>query len=153
MPDEKPRPNWRIYYEDGSTWSDLDGPWADAPGAVERDRDWNITRGPGPGKGVLCVVVRDPSGAVGRWVHSGFYPPSESPMGNDYYVCCPGEDEPYAVDREGLALFFDKVGGERWELVKHGRQTAQLDWLATMDRAIDDPDFPRRSPRRRSTDA
>lgn len=43
---------WRIYYADGSTWNDENGPWAKAP------RD-----------GVIAVVVADPD--YGRIVYNG----------------------------------------------------------------------------------
>jgi len=43
---------WRIYYADGSTFSDPDGPWDDAPA-----------------DGVVCVVVRDED--FGRYVLNG----------------------------------------------------------------------------------
>ena len=116
-------PNWRVYYDTGETFSDLDGNWAAAPQ-----------------HGVVCVVVRDPTGQWGRWVLSG----------KDFYVKYPEGEQLFATD--DLAPFFDRVGGERWEWVKYGRNQLQDDWERIMRAAVKDPDFPRKAPRRRAED-
>jgi hypothetical protein len=55
--------DWKVYYADGSTFSDEDGPWEEAPA-----------------DGVACVVVRDDD--YGRYVLNGL---------NFYYMPCGGQ--------------------------------------------------------------
>jgi hypothetical protein len=136
---------WRLYYDDGSMYSDADGPWENAPA-----------------DGVVALVVRDPTGVWGRWVYSGYAPITECPRcgrapGNEYYVKVPDSDEPYAT--WDLEPFLNKVepslaihDARRSGLVKYGRQVSQAEWQEIMSRASDDPDFPKGTPRRRSTD-
>ena len=54
--------NWKIYYTDGTTYSDEDGDWENAPS-----------------HGVVCVVVKDPD--YGRFVLNGlnyYYRPNNA---------------------------------------------------------------------------
>lgn len=63
---------WRLYYTDGTTYSDADGPWDDAPP-----------------RGVAVLVTADPD--VGRELDTG-----------DFYVWWPDAPKPWAVDAAGL---------------------------------------------------
>ena len=124
---------WRIYYDDGSTYSCLDGSWEDAPE-----------------HGVLCVVVRDPTGQWGRWVVSGWsVKRGEKPGGNDFFVKDFDSEEPHST--YDITPFLAKPGNTE-VMVKFGRMTSTENWQATMNRAGKDPDFPKGSPRRRSSD-
>ena len=135
--------NWRIYYADGSTYSDADGEWMKAP---ER--------------GVICVVVRDPTGAWGRWVNSGFAPrrPRCEHCGratyNEYYVNLPDGDEPRAThELTAFRAQAQRAGVNDVEAcIKYGEQAPQEVWNAIMQRAVEDPDFPKGTPRRRYSD-
>lgn len=124
---------WRLYYADGSTYSNEDGAWEDAPST-----------------GVVILVVRDPTETWGRWVMSGYAPPSKSPRGNDHYVKRPDSNEPWATDHEGRDLFIAE--GHPEACIKDGQNVDSEVWQEIQKRAVDDPDFPRHSPRRRSTD-
>lgn len=127
--------NWRIYYAGGETYSDLDGPWELAPAT-----------------GVVVVVVRDPTGVWGRWVHSGYVPPSPVgyPRGNEFFVKRPAEAEPWATNELGLRLF--RREGWPEENIKYGAMVPQEEWQAIQAAAVADPDFPRGTPRRRASD-
>lgn len=135
---------WRIYYDDRSTYDPTDGEWEDAPM-----------------HGVVCVVVEDPTGAYGRWINSGYGPPSGKcemcgcERGNEFYVKYPDSDQPFATP--DLAPFLDKVGMTKNEadkagLIKYGRMVDQEEWVAINVLAAKDPDFDKGSPRRRRTD-
>ena len=123
---------WRIYYDDGSTFCDLEGAWEEAPE-----------------QGLVCVVVRDPTGQWGRWVYSGWSAGQAVPGNNDYFVKHHDNDEPFST--ADLTPFLAKPGNDM-RLVKFGRMTGQANWQAIMDRAAADPDFPKGSPRRRASD-
>lgn len=134
---------WRIYYDDGETYDNLNGAWEAAPP-----------------HGVIAVVVRDPTETWGRWVYSGYAPdrPCEHCdrfPSNEFYVKAPGSDEPYAT--WDLRPFLDLLGLSREEaekqgLIKFGRVCPQKRWAEIMRAACADPDFPVGSPRRRSSD-
>lgn len=126
--------DWKLYFDDDTTWTNEDGAWEDAPKL-----------------GVVVLVIRDPSGQWGRWVHSGYQPPTDYPKGNDYYVKHPAENEPYATDKEGLGLFLKRQGAAE-ACVKYGAMVPYKKWTAIQDKAVHDPDFPRGTPKRRSTD-
>ena len=136
---------WKIYYADGSTFSNLDGEWPDAPA-----------------KGVICVVVRDPTEAWGRWVNSGYAPKKDKceccgrAMYNEYYVCLPEGREPRATHAMEAFFFQAHKAGlsleETDRCIKYGEQAPQEIWEAVMQEAVADPDFPRGSPRRRHSD-
>lgn len=68
-------PHWRIYYADGSTYSDQDGVWFDAPA-----------------DGIVAVNTRYP--AFGARTLSGV----------DYYYCLPMTDEVHQTDDLGPFL-------------------------------------------------
>ena len=87
-----------------------------------------------PSDDVQVVVVGDPSEVWGRFLEQGY----------DYYVCVK-EEPPYCTN--DLNPFLRKTG-----LVKFGRQIPKDRWNELMSRADADPDFPKTSPRRRSTD-
>ncbi len=122
---------WKIYYDDGNTYSNEDSMWEQAPI-----------------HGVLCVVVRDPTMMWGRWIYSG-YSSFDHPGQAEYYVKHPDSDEPYST--HDLAPFLAK-GSADMSMVKYGREADQHVWNETMRKAQKDPDFPKGSPRRRSTD-
>jgi hypothetical protein len=129
---------WRIYYDDYSTYSDLDGKWVDAPI-----------------HGVVCIVVRDFSKQWGRWVVSG-YSPIKKGRGNldvryktEFFVMYPDESQPYATN--DLAPFRDKFCNSE-NFIKYGRECSQLNWQKIITLASNDPDFPKGTPRRRNTD-
>lgn len=142
---------WKLFYDNQAVISNLNGSWVDAPR-----------------HGVVVCVVRDPTGAWGRFVYSGFAPyqftriphdecrAAHKDTTNEFYVLYPDSREPYATwDLEPFrdrmkSLGVDDPVAAGW--VKFGRQVPQLKWEAMMRRATTDPDFPVRSPRRRVTD-
>lgn len=136
---------WKIYYADGTTFSNLDGEWPDAPA-----------------RGVICVVVRDPTKAWGRWVSSGYAPKKGKCEAcgrsryNEYYVCLPGSREPRATHELEAFFYQTSRNGVNIEdidrCIKYGEQASQKVWEAIMHVAVNDPDFPRGSPRRRHSD-
>lgn len=131
---------WRIYYDDKSTFSNEDGSWTEAPK-----------------HGVICVVVRDPTGVWGRFVNSGYAPQVQCAhcgrnLTNHYFVCPPDMEEPYPTwDLTDFCARFDKPE-DADPYIKTGRQISQALWTEIMDIACLDPDFPIRSPRRRVKD-
>lgn len=129
---------WRIYYDDGRTWSDVDGSWEAAPR-----------------HGVVCVVVHDTTGTWGRFVNSGYAPRRADSHGNEYYVKYPDNEEPYPTWE--LAPFLNRMetafpGLDAQIFIKYGRQVPQQLWQEIMQAAAADEDFPKGSPRRRITD-
>lgn len=134
---------WRIYYDDDSTYSNVDGPWVDAPK-----------------HGVVCIVVRCPiEDTWGRWIISGWSPIKKG-RGNpdlryltEWFVKYPDDEEPYATN--DTAPFIDRMqslGVDPEPYIKYGRECSQECWQETMKRAREDKDFPIGQPRRRSTD-
>lgn len=147
---------WRIYYFDGSTFDDSQGPWDRAPQ-----------------EGVLCVAVVDRERPVmrGRWLLTT----------TDYYVHLPGDKYPWNVN--GLIPTLTKVFGVGWvppnpwpdqdavraylgtlihprtllpmlRYVKFGVTVDYEDWSAVVDKAYTDPDLPAPlTPGRRASDA
>ncbi len=111
------KPEWKIYYADGSTFSDLDGSWEEAP----TDQ-------------VVCCVMRDPTGAWGRFVLHG----------GGWYAKFPGETLVNPEDPEPTM--------RRSGLFKQGIQLPKEKWTELMNQAAEDPDFEKKSPRRRKTD-
>ena len=137
---------WRSYYDDGKTYSNLDGSWMKSPQ-----------------HGVICVVVLDPTGAKGRWVNSGYNKPfpntfrgtKEPLLPMELFVCYPDSDEPFCTNH--LGPFNEKLANyygtfDNTPYVKYGRETDQHNWEAIMNAAVDDPDFPRDSIKRRKSD-
>lgn len=66
---------WKIYYDDGTTFSDEDGTWEEAPY-----------------RGVLLVVTSDPN--VGREVDHG--------ARGEFYAWWPDATKPWGFDRTGI---------------------------------------------------
>ena len=141
--------DWKIYYDNGDTYSNLDGIWKDAPN-----------------DGVIGVVVRDVEDVWGRFIYTGHAP---TPQGfiNEFYIKHDDNEEPYAT--WDLSPFLEKIGLfekvsamtdliERGKVlresgyVKFGRQVGQNQWQSVMRRMIDDSDFNAKSPRRRHSD-
>ena len=126
-------PTWRLYYGDGGTFDDLDGPWASAP---YRDVQYLLHRDPLPEGHPRHV------GSV-AWT-------------GDFYLWYPGEGYPWAVDWAGLLDYLAEIGG-RTDLrgsdlsldylhargVKLGRTLAEQRWSEVRERAMGDPDFPK----------
>lgn len=132
---------WKLYYDDDTTYPLKGGPAG----------DYTI----GKPHGVLCCVVRDPTGVHGRFVNSGYAPHHKfEPI--EWYVCYPDSDEPYATHdlapfRDRMAVVFPKLDPELY--IKYGRQTGQIHWQEVMAIASADDDFPTAtSPRRRASD-
>lgn len=74
------KPAWKLYYDDGSTFSSSDGRWSKAPA-------W----------GVLAVVTPDPY--VGREIDTG-----------DFYVYWKGAKKPWGVDPYGALDYLIQHG-------------------------------------------
>ena len=137
--------DWKIWYADGGTYSDADGPWEKAPL-----------------RGVICVVVRDKTGTWGRFVNSGFAPrqPKCDHCGraiyNEFYVCPPGGEPRATHELEAFRHQMQRAGHEELlttQCIKYGEQASQEVWERVMLAAGNDPDFPGgTSPRRRYTD-
>ena len=132
--------DWKLYYDDDSTFSNLQlFGWIDAPR-----------------HGVICCVVRDETGAWGRFVNSGYAPQKNQEGTNEFYILYPDSNQPIAT--RDLDPFLDRMNtlfptDDVQEIIKYGRQTDQLHWQEIMDRACNDKDFPTpTSPRRRKTD-
>ena len=131
---------WRIYYEGGTTFDNTEGPWKDAPA-----------------HGVVCVNVRDPTGAWGRFTNHGYAPRTSCPTcgrdpTNHWFVCMPDMDEPWATWdlTDFRSRFATPEDAEPY--IKTGRMVPQLEWERIMAVARDDLDFPISSPRRRAKD-
>lgn len=113
--------DWRIYYDDGSTYSSEDGCAENAPAF-----------------GVQAIVQRDFDDEihnVGRYVLS-------SPMvdGNDYYWFERGAW--YGGEIFGLWDYLSRLGPRK---VIFGRVVEKGRFREIRDRAMADPDFPRYS--------
>ena len=107
---------WRIYYGDGATFSDADGPPSDAP-ALD----------------VQAIVFRDetPGAAnVGRFVLQGF----------DFYWH--DEGEWFGGELFGLFDYLQRPGAKA---VKFGRTRPNRAFADVLERAVSDPDFPAKS--------
>jgi hypothetical protein len=135
--------NWRIYYADNTTFDDSQGDWIDAPS-----------------KGIVCVVVRDPTEIWSRRVVSGYSRPTKcqtcgAGQWPDYYVKAPENEEPFIIARGDLKDFYSRFDSFAIaeQYIKIGRTCSQEQWTKIMDKAVSDPDFPKgTSPRRRSAD-
>lgn len=151
---------WRIYYDDDTTYDNLQGSWEDAP------RD-----------GVIVVVVRSTDGVWGRYCFSGFSPwqreanPHEFCQAahkqgtNEFYVKFP-DTQPFAcwdlrptLRKLGLIGEYDAYDMEQQYAlaakipqVKFGRYVSQDKWQELVRRASTDKDFPVGTPRRRASD-
>lgn len=106
------RPTWRIYYEDGSTWSDLDGDEYDAPPV-----------------GVVCIV--QPCPVRDRVIITGW---------NWYYFCAEPDARWrwWGSNESGMHDQFMWHGRHRRAL-KMGRHAQ--DYEEILIRAAKDPDF------------
>jgi hypothetical protein len=122
---------WKLYYHDGSTFSNEDGTWIDAPSL-----------------GALVLATEDP--AVGRELDWG-------PRG-EFFAWWPEATKPWGYDRVGVLDFLREVGrGTDVRLadlsiddwidagVKLGRSVDNHVWQAVLDRAINDPYLPLKS--------
>lgn len=112
---------WRVYYDDGSTYSDEDGPVA-------------LT----PALGVQVIVKRDtadPIDNVGRRVLDRA----------DFYWWSDQQDEWYGGDSFGLWDYLQRPG---WKKVLFGRSIPTERFTEIRKRALDDPEFPPYSGRR-----
>ncbi len=113
---------WRIYYTDGSKFGNDKGTWEEAPAL-----------------GVLCVVTLDPTGVWGRFVlHC-----------HEYYYKVPEHE---VMVSEELKLLKHHVPNIQDNQIKRGGNAWQEEWTAWLHQATSDPDFPKSSPRRRTTD-
>jgi len=121
---------WRVYYADGSTFDDTDGPWEAAPS-----------------RGVMCVTA--PSTKLG----------CRTPQGRNFYVMGL-DGQPYGMDWPGLwdhLIRIDSPEAHRplrdvdldalCDVVKFGRMVAPEVFAPILVRAQNDPDFPARSAR------
>ncbi len=118
--------NWRIYYDDESTYSNEDGEWVDAPK-----------------HGVVVVVVAMPDPHWARIILSGYSPLRKEyslpyPLPTEIYIKAPDSDEPFVTNSS--EPFLDKYPG-REDLIKYGRQVDQLKWQEIQTRAGKDKDF------------
>lgn len=106
--------DWRIYYDDDSTFDSSMGDPADAPGF-----------------GVVCVKQHDPvTNATIIW-------------GFDVYYWVPGVDEWRGSDRPSflIRLYRRRPTGAAFD----GALVSNERFSAIMDRAANDPDFPKQS--------
>jgi hypothetical protein len=109
---------WRIYYDNGTTFDDQDGSPEDAPA-----------------HGLIAIVQRNDE--VGRTVTNGW----------DYYY--------YNTDPKGEGWWGCEIHGLLDRLfhnlpvsaVKQGRTATTDVWHSVFQKAIDDPDFPKKSAR------
>ena len=115
--------DWRIYYDDGSTYSDATGPWKKAPT-----------------DGVACVAVA--VGSHGRRILTGGHGKNDA---GEVYLKFPGE-QPTSTNDFGPSM-------RRTGIFKFGRILPEGDLEKYMNRAATDPGLPAQfSPRRRHTD-
>lgn len=114
-------PTWRVYYSDGSTYSDADGPIQDAPAL-----------------GVQAIVQRDPNPhGTGRFVvHGGGQRPNRVPI--DYYCWDDSQGIWAGTDLFGLWDYLQRPG---WKRVLFGRTIADETYQRIIMAAGDDPDF------------
>lgn len=108
-------PTWRIYYDDGSTYSDADGPVELAPCT-----------------GVLVIVQRDPRVGVVRWFHKHHYAWDHAQwlgLGDER---APGD---------GLWGLVDYLSRPGWKKVLSGRTVPYAAWTSVLNQAMTDPDF------------
>ena len=133
--------DWKVRYDDDTTYPVM--------GATVSG-DWKSVRQ----HGLVNVTVRDPTGAWGRFVISGYAPHHR--LSIEYYVCYPDSVEPFAT--WDLAPFLDRMktvfpDEDPDHYVKYGRQVDQSHWEKIQNLASNDPDFPAAtSPRRRASD-
>lgn len=114
---------WRVYYGDGSTYSNEDGSWDSAPG-----------------RRVVCVAMIDPTGVWGRFVRNK----------HEFYYKADGRDE--VLGSETLAAVQEHVPGIRDTQIKAGGNVWTEEFINIMIAATQDTDFPTSSPRRRASD-
>jgi hypothetical protein len=101
---------WKVYYDNGNTFSDLDGLPEDAPC-----------------RGVQAIVRTDPD--VGRRICRT----------DNFYVF---DTEWKGVDQFGL---YDYLSDTGLKIVKFGRTIGDREYEAVLSKAVNDPDFPRKS--------
>ena len=114
---------WRIYYADGSTYSNLSGSWDDAPS-----------------RGVVAVVSLDPTGVWGRFVR----------IKHELYYKVDEHDE--VLGSETVRFIQEHIPGIRSSQIKAGGNVLTDEFQKIVQRATSDADFPTGSPRRRSSD-
>lgn len=104
---------WRIYYGDGSTWSDRDGPPEQSP-ALD----------------VQVIVQMDPTRVL---LHGG----SSNPFNGYFWF----EDGLWTIgDLFGLWDYLARPG---WKIVRFGRSIDTAQFHETVKRVVADPDFPK----------
>jgi len=113
---------WRIYYSNGTTFSNRDGEWEAAPPL-----------------GVVCVVTLDPTKVWGRFVLHN----------HELYYKVPDRE---VMVSEEMPLLQSHVPAIQDDQIKRGGNAWQEEWVEIMQRATADEDFPKSSPRRRATD-
>jgi hypothetical protein len=122
---------WKLWYADGSTFTDGDGTWLDAPAL-----------------GVLVLATEDPD--VGRELDHG-------PRG-EFYAWWPDASKPWGFDRTGLLDYLHAVGWPPTTLlgavsladlsaagVKVGRSVDNDRWRGILSAAVNDPYLPPKS--------
>lgn len=109
---------WRIYYADGSTFADEDGPAEDAPAL---------------GVQAINQMVGTPEGR--QMLHGAGQRPNRTPV--DYFVLDEG-DEWLGVDLFGLWDYLQRPG---WRKVLFGRTISNPEFAEILYRAGHDPDF------------
>lgn len=118
---------WKLFYDDGSTYSWRDGDWADAPY-----------------RGALVLVSSDPE--VGRELDHG--------ARGEFFAWWPEASKPWGFDRVGILDYLTTQGWSETTLlsdlsladfrdagVKLGRSVENEVFRETMRAARDDPDF------------
>lgn len=127
--------DWKIFYDDGTVWTNEDGPWQEAPHRGVQVLVHRDTR----------VGPRDPR-YVGALTNTG-----------DYYVWWPGQEWPWGCDVAGLLDYLVEVGATdetarladfsiaflREHGVKLGRSIGDNEFKAIFERARNDPDLPK----------
>lgn len=111
---------WRIYYDDGSTFSWLDGSPEDAPP-----------------EGVICIVGYKHSGK--RYIAHGGAIDSPSKGYAQFYCFDLETQEWWGMDYAGL---LDRLRRNLIHAFKEGRSIPDERFQAIMQRAHEDPDFP-----------
>ena len=112
---------WRIYYCDGTTFSDEAGPAE-----------------PAPCDGVMVVVQRDLTAEIERLYYKHFY------VWSTRYDCWLGLGDQRAPGdgHHGLYSYLRQPG---WKKVLNGETVPYHVFTRVLDRAINDPDFPPKS--------
>ncbi len=111
-------PDWKIFYADGSTFDSLQGEPSESPKA-----------------GVICIVYPDEE--IGRQIMHKW----------DFYYWHPVDKKWWGTDIFGIVIDLF-MGDLPHEAGRSGRNTANGNYQAIMERADKDPDFPPKSGKR-----